>query len=494
MRFLAAVAACVIAPLAQGAVFEVNSTTDAVDAALGDGTCATATSTCTLRAAIQEANALAGADLVRLPAGTYALTLAGANEDASASGDLDISSELLIVGAGPDTTIVQGNGADRVFDIGSGAVASLAAVSVRGGGGVDLGGGIRNAGALAIEACRVEQNGGEGSLAVRLGGGIANTGTLAITGCALRDNQAGASSGQRAIGAQGGALYNLLITAINASRIENNRVVGAASGGNAGGGVFMNSPAVTQIAISHLQGNSAPQGGAIAMLGGELLLNASALLQNASTNDGGALRLAGGTATAVNATFSGNTANAHGGAIALAAGSADLRNVTITQNQANADAAGSGDGGGVYLSSGTLSARNSLVHGNLDAGSGNRHVDCSGAMSSVGYLWLGDATGCVLTAGEGDQVGVDPLLGALADNGGATLSHALPIGSPAIDAGNPAGCLGTQDLPLRLDQRQRLRPVDGNGDGSARCDVGAFELIPQQIFPSGFEATEARLP
>lgn len=60
--------------VAHAATFTVNSTADAVDAALGDGVCATAGGQCTLRAAIQEANALAGADTITLPAGTYILT------------------------------------------------------------------------------------------------------------------------------------------------------------------------------------------------------------------------------------------------------------------------------------------------------------------------------------------------------------------------------------------------------------------------------------
>jgi CSLREA domain-containing protein len=61
----------------QAAIFVVDTTTDAVDAAAGDGTCATTAATCSLRAAVQEANALAGADTIELPAGTYVLTLGG---------------------------------------------------------------------------------------------------------------------------------------------------------------------------------------------------------------------------------------------------------------------------------------------------------------------------------------------------------------------------------------------------------------------------------
>ena len=50
-------------------VFDVNSTTDAIDSNIGDGICAASSGDCTLRAAIQEANGLAGADTINLPAG-----------------------------------------------------------------------------------------------------------------------------------------------------------------------------------------------------------------------------------------------------------------------------------------------------------------------------------------------------------------------------------------------------------------------------------------
>ena len=61
-----------------------------------------------------------------------------------------------------------------------------------------------------------------------------------------------------------------------------------------------------------------------------------------------------------------------------------------------------------------------------------------------------------------DLQNVDPLLGALRDNGGPTFTSAPAIGSPAIDAGNPATC-------TPVDQRSIMRPQ------GASCDIGAFE-------------------
>src|SRR5262245_31427452 len=117
--------------------FPVNSTTDAVDSIPGDGVCAAAGGACTLRAAIQEANALAGADTIIVPAGTYTLTIPGRGETAAGAGDLDITDNLTINGAGSATTIIQACapspdtciGIDRVFHVDPNAAGIHATIS-----------------------------------------------------------------------------------------------------------------------------------------------------------------------------------------------------------------------------------------------------------------------------------------------------------------------------------------------------------------------------
>src|ERR1700754_2483619 len=120
---------------ASAATFVVNTTNDTADSNPGDGTCSDGSS-CSLRAAISEANALSGADIITLPAGTYTQTLVSANDNANAGGDLDITSDLTINGAGSGTTIVQANAApgvatERVFDVRAGATATLAGMTIR---------------------------------------------------------------------------------------------------------------------------------------------------------------------------------------------------------------------------------------------------------------------------------------------------------------------------------------------------------------------------
>jgi CSLREA domain-containing protein len=206
------------AACAGATTFFVNSITDAVDAALGNGVCATATGECTLRAAVQEANALAGADTINVPAGNYFLILQGPNENAASTGDLDLKGELTINGTGASFPVIGGSGIDRVFDIQANAVVTLSRLTMQNGspsGTSVAGGGLRNAGALTLLDVSVRNNtvqngdgGGIGNLssgrmlltnvtvsgnvAADRGGGIANDvgGTMQLVNVTITDNGA----------------------------------------------------------------------------------------------------------------------------------------------------------------------------------------------------------------------------------------------------------------------------------------------------------------
>src|SRR6266576_5800189 len=129
-----AVAAVALAPatgVARAADFAVGSPSDAVDANVGDGKCAAETGGCTLRAAVQEADAAGGASTIAIPAGRYRLTIAavpaaGSASDRDASnGDLDLNAEITLRGAGAGRTIVDGGGGDRIFEVDGAASAHL---------------------------------------------------------------------------------------------------------------------------------------------------------------------------------------------------------------------------------------------------------------------------------------------------------------------------------------------------------------------------------
>ena len=117
------------------ATFTVNSVNDAVDLVAGDGICdssAQPNDQCTLRAASQETNALAGADTIMLPAGIYTLTIPGIGEDLAATGDLDFRASLTLLGAGAATTIIDGGALDRVCQlVTSGSIWQIRGVTIR---------------------------------------------------------------------------------------------------------------------------------------------------------------------------------------------------------------------------------------------------------------------------------------------------------------------------------------------------------------------------
>ena len=108
--------------------FRVNTTLDTVAVNLRTGK--DATGHISLRSAIMAADARGGSNTINLPSGTYTLTIAGANEDASATGDLDITSNLTIKGSGSSSTIIDGNNLDRVIQVLQGK-ATISGVTIR---------------------------------------------------------------------------------------------------------------------------------------------------------------------------------------------------------------------------------------------------------------------------------------------------------------------------------------------------------------------------
>ena len=457
------------------ATFAVNSTADAVDATTGDGICETApgNGVCTLRAAIQEANAGAGADAIQVPAGTYVLTVPGRTEDAGATGDLDITDDVTITGAGAEATIVDGDDLDRIFDIAPPVAGATSAVDVTisgltvadglaqpFAGPTDLGegGGIRYASTLTVSSAAVVES------EANFGGGLASSGAssnprgrgarLTLVDSVVARN-GGTPGGFGGGGIHAGGSTSLTVVR---STISDN------TSGGAGGGISASSlvePVVlTEVTIS---GNrTIREGGGISASG--LVLTGSTISENRGAGNGGGLGL-GGSNTISNTTISGNQAvfsrpspglAGNGGGIAIN-GDLTLTHVTVAGN--SADVAMGGTGGGLSVATGTTTLVNSIVASSTGADCAARSGG-GGTVQSEGNNIDSDGT-CNLTA-AGDLPSTTPLLAPLADNGGPTLTHALLPGSPALDAGRDAGVL--------VDQRGVARPQ------GAGFDIGAFEL------------------
>lgn len=251
---------------------------------------------------------------------------------------------------------------------------------------------------------------------------------------------------------------------------------GSALSSSRGGGIltFGN---LTLNRVRVTRNSSDERGGGLYFANGTSQINDSLIDANTSVTSGGGVFLDGGSATVVvtlnNSTLSGNSAAGFGGGlIVLGPGAtATLNHVTAANNQADSDNVGGETGGGVSnlpVFPGTLNIRNTLIADN-SLGSSGLGYDCSGPITSLDYNHIENDNGCGFITGIGDVVAGDPSLGALANNGGPTFTHALGSGSIVINT-IPAltnGC-GTT---YTADQRGVSRPQGGS------CDKGAYEFV-----------------
>lgn len=212
----------------------------------------------------------------------------------------------------------------------------------------------------------------------------------------------------------------------------------------------------------------------------DLVVRDSVLALNASLTHGGGLHNFG-VAALINSTVSGNVASGDGGGIANS-GILELLSTTVADNTADDDGNDLGDGGGVFNApTGLLVVRNSLLANNADdSPTGNRYRDCAGTLASLDYNLIRTTTGCTVSGNVAHNLyGVNPLLSALQNNGGDTLTQGLLAGSPAINAATPTGCIDQEGDPLTTDQRGYTRPD--------QCDIGAYEAYSPGVpaCPSG---------
>jgi len=415
------------------ATFMVTKTVDT-----NDGTC---DADCSLREAIIAANANPGTDIISLPSGTYMLTIPGTNEDVAATGDLDITDNLIINGAST-ATIVDGSSIDRVLHVTSSISVTINSITIRNGnpGIGNAGGGIYiNPGSsLHITDSNISDN---LTASGNCGGGIYNLGDLTVAYTTINNNTA----------STGGGICNLGTLTVTNSIIRDNIYVSTFFSGGGGG---IHNSGVATVTTSTISGNDTI--GGVSNKGTLTLIN-STVSGNDAIGSGGGIQNSGFTLNGVPVTATLN-----------------LDNITITNNTADSDNNGFGDGGGVY--SGEFSivkVKNTILAGNEDMGT--QAPDCSGELDSQGYNLIGNGTGCTFTSTTGDQIGtngspIDPLLGLLQNNGGPTFTHALLSNSPAIDAGSPNGCTDNLGSLITTDQRGTIRPR------GVSCDIGAYEL------------------
>ncbi len=435
----------------------VNTTADLPDQVVGDGLCQTSAGTCSLRAAVMEANKwdVDVVDTITLPAGNYVLTRVGKGEEKAVSGDLDILSAIIITGAGASQTTIDGNLRDRIFDVYSAGNLTLDGVTL-------------TKGELLDEIWNGATPGGDYTAVESINGGAVRVqGSLIVRNSVIVDN---------GVQGDGGALHVMF----GAATIENT-TIDANKARGFGSGIFVQEGEL-RIIDSVISNNTAPGfpstivGGGLAIFNAKVQIEGSTFDGNKAFRDGGAIYYAVGDVNIINSTFSNNVATRFGGAIYVSGGSNSggfnwfqsirLSNVTIAYNRASAV---SNDqnithpaGGGIFLNNlGKITMSNTLLSDNYGD---DCYVSNGGEAISNGFNLDSDGSCGLAANGDLSNVGATGLL-PLQENGGPTPTHGLAADSPAIDSGDDGVCA---DIG-RVDQRGYVRPVTG-------CDIGAFEL------------------
>lgn len=352
---------------------------------------------------------------------------------------------------------------------------------------------------------------------------VANGGSLTLNDITLVNGCADGAG----FGGWGGAL---LVWA-NANLVADGVTISDSQAYGAGGGLVIETASTAVLTNTAVTNNSTigiNGGGGIRFGGASMLVEDSVISGNLSTDSGGGLMLASsdGLTTLLRSTVDGNLSNSHGGGVYNFGGLRVIES-TISNNTATGSGGGilstniadellvfnstvsgnsASNGGGIWNST-AMRIGYSTISGNSASGSGGGlviNINIGGATREVlnsiiaGNLSGGDcafdvaptALGVNL-AGDGSCTGfslpnTNPMLAPLANYGGSTMTHALYVGSPAIDAVPAGACEDFSAAALTGDQRGVSRPLDGNNDSQSTCDIGAVEqdfALPGPVQP-----------
>ncbi len=350
--------------------------------------------------------------------------------------ELVISTNVTILGPGPNLLAISGNNNSRVFQIsGNNTVANISGLTITNGFAY-YGGGIWNLGAvLNATNCTVRGNIASSPVSVVVGGGgISSSGTTTLIGCTVSGNTAGSGVGVEGAFVDGGGISASGTTTLIGCTVSGNSAV-AFDGSSSGGGIYQDGT-LTMIA-STVSSNSARYGGGISSFGTTIMSNCTA--SGNSAGFGGGI-YNGSSLTVIASTFSGNL---------VSPSSTNAANIYNT-------------------SGGTVEIGNTIL--NTDVTRPN--LFNQGAVTSRGYNLSSDTSGSGVLIAVGDQNNTNPNLGPLQNNGGPTWTMKPLPGSPAIDKGKSLG--------VTTDQRGAPRPYDfssvTNASGGDGSDIGAFEL------------------
>ena len=383
--------------------YVVTTTADLIDDNLADGVCHTSANSCSLRAAVIQANHLSTTNLVvqiGVPAGTFLLTR-NTNGNTEENFDLNLTTPLadhqkiVIEGAGADRTIIDGNQADRLMYVQNGRIAELSKLSLRNGQ-ADDGGAIYNTGLLTVRDCVIENN---HTVNAGDGGGIYNATELVLQNTTIRSN----------VARDGGGLY--------------------AAG-------------TTTIRNSTLNANASINGGGIYNTGSLIMIN-STLSTNTADSDGGGI-------------YSDSDAFLYSVSV--------IRNIADVDHDING---GLGGGAYAEPGARTVLINTIVAGNGVNGGFDDDDCDGSFELYGFNLFGESVHCSFTGNSGLAYNFMSVQSIGPLRDNGGPTFTHALLPGSEAIDATTLQGCIDQAGGPLLYDQRGAPRVAGARCDVGA---------------------------
>ncbi|MGH8172610.1 MAG: choice-of-anchor Q domain-containing protein [Rhodanobacteraceae bacterium] len=393
-----------------------------------------------LRQAYRNAASNETIDLSQLTCSTITLT-SGALEDSPTT------ENVMLQGPGKYLLTIDGGNADRVIVHNGPGSLLIGGVTIQNGSytGPNGGGCIYSHANVElfdvlVTGCTKNATGTDNAF----GGGVYADGRAYVRGSQILDNHVHSDGGNAA----GGGVWGNAVASQSSTISGNSANTGDGSHYARGGGLF--SVTDTEISYSTISGNVAGAGGGIFLVGGAVY-----------------------PMEVLDSTISGNSASGAGGGVYAKYRQFAVSNSTITQNSAGAQ------GGGMFLTYAT----------DLDSTIVANNSAADGATADIGSTYdivLEGSNNLVLASNvplPPDTLSVDPMLGPLQDNGGASMTHALLPGSPAIDHGsNPSNGLFEQrlfDLNGEVFYERLVGPAP---------DIGAFEFgAPDRLLIDGFE-------
>jgi hypothetical protein len=465
----------IIEPLGQNLF--VNTVSDSQDILSGDGKCIDENQKCSLRAAIMELNSAKGVGSIQIPAGKYQFALDGEDET-SQRGDLDIIGKIRITGEGSDTTIIDANKKDRIFNVQVGGQLWVSNMSLingstknnEDGGAILVKNDRENNFLLEILNVNITGNNSNGGK----GGGIAANNFLVSNSNFTYNlaNTGGAISGVGTIqnsnfennttNSGGGAILSSNII-IKKTKINNNKSINGY-----GGGVYIEISGKSIIENTSITKNEANSYG-----GGGIFLERSKLELKNSLIDHNFAKFAGGIgvisydsdASIISSVISNNTASEMVGGI-YGDGKLTIWYSSIVGNK-------SIKAGGLYT---VGDQRKDSFKANLFADNiAESGPDCFGSISSSGYNLVQNPKDCRFVAAHRDSAGKvtdhvaeNPQLQSIVDSYFGTLF--TPSNPVLINAIPKADCTLPDGTPLETDMLGKPR-LQGSG-----CDIGAIEV------------------